>query len=104
MSDGATNPKNTFNTSPLLHLLYDPLLSDPDIWPDILSDARRVDSVKRKLYQVVTSFPTTQQKDDFHLLITNEFRVTEKLLLSHDWCILKIPMKHFAFAANFLTT
>ena len=32
------------------------------------------------------------------------FFETERLLLGHSWCILKISINHFAFAANVLAT
>ena len=39
-STGATNPKHIIDTSPSFpHSFYDLLPSDPDKWPDIVSDA-----------------------------------------------------------------
>ena len=86
MSTDETNPKDTIDTSPSLpHSFSDPLLNDTDKWPDLVSGAPRVGIAKRGPHQGVTSFPTTQQKNVFHLpiLITSVFCVTEKLLFGH---------------------
>ena len=60
---GVTNPENTIDTSPSLpHSLYDALPCDPDKWPDIVSDAQRVNMVKRGRYQFVTNFSYSAAK------------------------------------------
>ena len=44
-STGATSPKDAIDTSPsLLHNFCDPLPSHQDEWPNIVSDALRIDS------------------------------------------------------------
>ena len=62
-STGATNPENAIDSSPSFpHLLYDPLPSDQENWPDIVSSTLRIDIVKREPFQVVTKFPYNSAK------------------------------------------
>ena len=104
-STGATNSENTIDILPSLpHPSYNPLPSDSDKWPVILSDAQRVDMVKRGSYQVVTNFPYNAAKRRFSSRHCKRVCLAERLLLDHGWHILKIPLTHFAFATNFLAT